>query len=187
VTNGAASPALTANSIRLGYVVSGASTITSAVTTGFDSLANPMRNLIRTPFAKVRTSGTVSYANGATFIVFGAGTTQFNNDSMHSENTNTSRLTIQHAGLYQFAGQFEIISTLAAATHYLNVCKNGVSGGIVGGSVSLIATAAGQFPILNLSCQDFAVAGDYYQLEFSNGDASAETGGNEVFSAARIG
>jgi hypothetical protein len=45
VTNGAASPALTSNGLRIGYIITGATTIaaaTSILQTGFDSLYNPM-------------------------------------------------------------------------------------------------------------------------------------------------
>jgi hypothetical protein len=44
VTNGAAAPSLVAGRFRIGYWVSGASTVTSTVKVGFDSLGNVLSN-----------------------------------------------------------------------------------------------------------------------------------------------
>lgn len=111
VTTGAGAPAKAANSIRLGYITTGATTITSATTNVKDSNGNWMGNRADKPYARSLTPGAFMSGTGDQPVAFGANSTKFDNASMHSETTNSSRFLIPADGVYDVQG----IVILAAA------------------------------------------------------------------------
>ena len=130
VANGAAAPAVTVNALRVGYVVTGASTVSSAVVTGKDSLGNWMGN--RSPKAAVVLGGVTNQSAAAgvdTSINFGLPSTItgygpeiLDNQGVHSATTNSHRIPILVTGLYQLAAQCALGASAGATT--LAIRKN---------------------------------------------------------------
>lgn len=181
VGNGAGAPSLTSNSIRLGFVTTGASAITSATTTGKDSLGNVMRNTIYTPTCKlvIPSGGGQVIGNTPAAITFGSGTTTLDNDGMHSESSNTSRITINHAGLYHATA----FCAENGAISYIYIYKNGsvFPEATVGSGV----TAGGQTIGLLTSVDALLAATDYIEAFAYNSSSQTVTAAG--FSAVRVG
>ena len=157
VTIAAAAPAVPANALRLGFVTTGASTITSQTTNAKDSLGNWMSNL--TPKASCILQGLTSQtvANGAT-VTFAASTEILDNLSMHSGSVNSSRITIQQAGLYDVGFDISLNAALVAFA-YGQIFKNGSS---PSNPFQWVSSAGGYKFVA--SAQMFLVAGDYLEV-----------------------
>lgn len=128
----AASPALGANSLRLGYVRTNASAITSAVTSGKDSLNNWLRNYSRTPACVLFNEPTTQLftAGVAGYVSFPSATELFDNDYMHVGSPNDSIITIQREGVYQIASGLNSIEG-AGGLVALQVHRNGAFYGAI--------------------------------------------------------
>ena len=171
VTIAASAPAVAANSIRLGYITTGASTITSATMTGKDTLGNWLRNTVKQPTCMLRYSaGPISGT-----ISFPANTEQFDNNQMHSGSVNPSRITISLPGLYLVQGA---VNDTAGGLNTLVINKNGAD-------AQLFAdTQANATTIISSLCGGFLplVAGDYLEINL----AQSVTTNVIYFSATRI-
>ncbi len=99
VTNGGTVPAVTSNSIRIGKVVTGSSTISS----GTD-----LANRIYQPACVLRTSTSQTVAHGTfTALAFPDGEIT-NNAGMHSTSSNNTRITTVVAGIYSASCEIDI-------------------------------------------------------------------------------
>jgi len=185
VSNGAGAPALTANSLRLGYVVTGGSTITSAVTTGFDSLRNTLRNLIRNPAARSFDGGNPTSVPNLTWtsLSFGTGTTTYDNDGFHSESVNNTRFTVQHAGWYTVVGGCQYAS-LTASVVYVGIVVNGSSNPVEG---SCIVNCTTSYPILSCTYQNYFNVNDYVEVKSFQSSGSSQSPANLVITITRTG
>lgn len=117
----------------------------------------------------------------------------FDNDIMHDNSTNNSRITIKTAGLYLIQAQVAFTGN-ATGRRVLNLYKNGVrtdlrgSGAEHPGSISVTANVFGFSTILNLAVNDYIESGVY---QTSGGALNATSGAvntlDTAFSAVRLG
>jgi hypothetical protein len=105
VANGATTGmAVTPNSLRIGKVVTGASAITSSTTRAMDPQANCMGNTSPMPGFVLGYATTQNFNGASAAVIFGVGSTIFDNSNHHSEGINNTRGTIQQAGIYALTG-----------------------------------------------------------------------------------
>jgi len=187
VNNGAGAPALTANSIRLGFVTTGASTITGATTAAKDSLGNWMGNIHSKPACMLLlASGSQSIANNAaTTIQFGAGTEQLDNSAMHSTVTNNTRITVPSAGVYSVSGSWDtsaFIFNPATTAVFIYILKNGATW--LADVIGALNASTSQFGAIasNVLC----AAGDYIELQIYQNSGLAITIPDARLSAVKV-
>jgi hypothetical protein len=171
VTLAAAAPAIPTNGLRLGFVKTGASTITSATQTGKDSLGNWMRNIFPRAACILNGGSFVAYQS-ATAMPWASGSLeQYDNNFMHSTSVNNSRVTITLPGLYQ------ITAAVANNAGYNNtkimLHKNGaeLSGGtnVMSGSAN-VTNVFTSVPVV-------LIAGDYIQMVLESSAAGCSAAG----------
>lgn len=177
VTVGDPAPTLSANSIRLGRVRTNGSTILSAVTSGFDSLGNTIRNELAFPTASAAFSGaSVTVANGGEFAIpFGSGTNVINNDLIHDEATNNTRFTFQRRRWYDFDANIRFGSN-ANGSYYIQCFRNG-SAYSPWTDFKEMGSGANN-PQLRLAGGDLFDVGEYLELvtiQFVGSDATLES------------
>ena len=100
VSVAAAAPAMAANSIRLGYVTTNATTVTARVTAALDSLGNWMGNTVQSDACQLRRYNNNTLGGAVVSLSFPAGNVMFDNAHMY-DYTLPTRITIQRAGLYR--------------------------------------------------------------------------------------
>ena len=100
VSVAAAAPAMAANSIRLGYVTTNATTVTARVTAALDSLGNWMGNTVQSDACQLRRYNNDTLGGAVVSLSFPAGNVMFDNAHMY-DYTLPTRITIQRAGLYR--------------------------------------------------------------------------------------
>jgi hypothetical protein len=163
VTLAAAAPAVAVNSMRLGFVKTGVSTITSATQTGKDSLGNWMSNILDRPACILSVGSGQFYATSTPApVVFGAGTEVFDNDFMHSVSVNNVRITINRPGIYAVQGSITTPGGVSGVVG-AEIFRNGalLAAQISGvGNNATNATFAAHASVL-------CAAGDYLQLNFN--------------------
>jgi len=106
--------------------------VTSPVVVGADTLASDYNNLRaasdRRPVVRIVQATAQSIANNTTdtSVTFGAGSTDIDTHSFHSEVTNNTRITPLIAGIYRFTGTI-VYAAVGAAGVFLaaNLAKNG--------------------------------------------------------------
>jgi hypothetical protein len=99
VTVAAASPAIPANSMRLGFSRTDATNVTLNSTNAFDTLGNWMGNVTPKPSCRLR-SNTLQGSGGAEISVAFPETDIFDNASMHDPVTNNTRINFPSPGTY---------------------------------------------------------------------------------------
>ena len=186
VANGAGAPALTANSIRLGKVVSGGSTISSTVQTGKDSLGNWLFNTVNKPVCKLDDSSNATSLpqNTNTAIPFNsAGHETLDNDGMHSISVNNTRITIQRDGLYEITGSYQINNVSTAPAFFYALLKiNGTATDSFGGTYAVTST----YPATGMSYIGKFAAGDYIEFCGNQSGATTQVTGNAHFAVVKI-
>lgn len=160
VTIGAGAPAKAANSIRLGYITTGATTITTTVTGVKDSNGNWMGNRVDKAYARLLTPSAFMSGTGDQAVAFGASSTKFDNAAMHSETVNTSRTYIPSDGAYYVEGV--VILAAAKAAYELWSCKIFKNGA----SAALGTSTADGYTTLTQRCGGWVDLrqGDYVEL-----------------------
>lgn len=109
-----------------------------------DQVRDNLEFLIDPPACSVYHNTTQSVSND-TITAMSANSENYDNNSMHSTSSNTSRVTIQTAGRYQFTGTLKFAAN-ATGNRYLQFRKNGSTiysglGGINSGAeIQLSAT-----------------------------------------------
>lgn len=163
VSNGAGAPALTSNSIRLGYVVTNGSVITSAVQTGKDSLGNWMYNTVRAAHCRLlQTVGQSIASATATAMPFAAGTEMYDNDGLHSVSVNNSRATVAHRGCYDISGQVYFLAMSGAGTCSALIYIDGLEA--AGLESSGYSPGAGTYVPVHTGGKRILEAGQYVEL-----------------------
>ena len=172
VAVGAAAPAIPVNSIRLGYITTGAATITSATITGKDSLGNWLGNRVRARSCILGDANTQSFAAGVdTYVPFASSSLEvLDNAFMHSVSTNPSRITIQTAGLYEVNG---FIGWATGSGAFSAVIAKNRAGRIAGTPPDLTG-ASGKLSV-ELSGQAYLNANDYIELRGNSAGAMSIT------------
>lgn len=158
VANGAGAPAIASNALRLGYVVTGGSAITSRVTNARDSNGHWMGNRTATPaFIGQASTATVSIPGTNTDTVITVGQVTMDNQDIHSPSTNPTRLTVPADGIYDLtimaawqgvnAGTFSISAWVNGSASYPGIqITNSVSSGYPKGTFNgMIALTAGDY------------------------------------------
>jgi hypothetical protein len=120
----AAAPPVPSQCLRLGFVRTNTTSVTSATQTGKDSLGNWLSN--RFQQAACVLSHLTSQAGGTVTVAFGAGSEVLDNDYMHSVASNNSRITINRAGLYD-VGAVISLAAVTPAFNYGMIYKNGLA------------------------------------------------------------
>lgn len=160
VTVGAGAPAKPANSIRLGYITTDATTITATVTGAKDSNGNWMGNRVDRAYARSLTPGAFMSGTGDQAVAFGVNSTKYDNAFMHSETVNTSRFYIPSDGAYYVEGV--VILAAAKAAYELWACKIFKNGA----SAALGTSTADGYTTLTQRCGGWVdlKQGDYVEL-----------------------
>jgi hypothetical protein len=185
VTNNAASPTLAANSIRIGTVVSGASSIaastsigqggfantvpviSSQILKGFDSLGNLVypKGPVNTRFSQIpykfsayRSSTQAITANTVTKVVFD--TKRF--DTGNNYDTATATFTVPIAGYYYINGLIQTLNGTSTTDLNVSLYKNG-SQFRKGGNLK-----SGTYPQCQVSGFFQLAAGDTLDVRFVN-------------------
>lgn len=189
VANNAASPALAANSIRIGKVVSGASSITlPVVQTASDSIGNPIRPRGAASTANLQNPAAFRCYLTATFSSTGGSevkvpfdTRSFDNGANLDITTNKGRFTAPVSGIYSLSATIGIIANGASLAHP-KLYKNGSS--ISQGQTMYITMIATSSFILSVVDTLFLAAGDYIEVYYyCNGSVNLKNGPTEsVFS-----
>ena len=95
---------------------------------------------------------------------------QYDTDNMHSTSSNTSRITINTAGIYQFSGAIRFPNSATGAYRFLELLKNGTA------VISASSTSALAQTPLAISATDNANVGDYYEVTvFYDGATGVDT------------
>ncbi len=185
VANGAASPALAANSVRVAKVVTSGSAITSVVTVGNDSIGNSIRPTGPVSFSKIDSSSFPkfrAYLNTAQTSSNGAiiklDTKTY--DTHSAFNTTTWRYVAPVAGTYSFSWN---IQTTTGTSVLSALSVNGVEtsrGTWSANSGSFIASSGSDNVQLNV--------GDYAQLLCSQmgGTATTTNGSSITYMSGRL-
>ena len=131
VTISAAAPAVPANALRLGFVTTGASTITSATQTGKDSLGNWMSNYLVKPCCNLYVGTNQAFSGSASAVIFGTGggtgpLELYDNDYMHSLTTNPTRITANRRGMFQVSAGLGTANTPNNGVSAFSIYKNGI-------------------------------------------------------------
>jgi hypothetical protein len=163
VTLAAAAPALTPNSLRLGKVATDATSVTSRLVTGTDSLGNWLSNSISVPYCRNVFSPATVYTAGDRALAFGTSSTSYDNVNMHSESTQNTRFTVPTAGLYYVMGVVILSSGASSSQWNAKIFKNGAS-------ASLGTMSADAATVLTQRAGGIveAAAGDYFELFLTN-------------------
>jgi hypothetical protein len=186
VTNGGAAPAVAVNGLRLGYVVTGASTVSSATTTGRDSLGNWMGNRVRVPACYLGQANTQALTGGSVdnFISFAsAALEQLDNAQMHSVTTNPTRLTAPRAGLYRVNGWATWLISSSPGAVVFTVRKQGGSA-VLGMPIDTF-TANGIKYSASTTGDIYLGLGEFIELRIQVGTGISLT--NAGFSAVWVG
>lgn len=189
VANNAASPALAANSIRLGIVVSGANiaaatsisqggfantlpVISSQILRGFDTLGNtiypkggssPKKTQIGVAFSVYRAAA-YSTTTNPNVLPHDTKTYDFGNNV--DVTTNKGRFTAPMAGLYTFKGVVSLSVSSAGFGIGLALAKNGT---VVKNGTEAVSTAASSFQYRHQAVADIMLAaGDYVEIMITN-------------------
>jgi hypothetical protein len=168
----AAAPAIAVDSIRLGYITTGASTVTSATATGKDSLGNWMGNRVRARTCILGDANTQGLGAGTdTYVSFASASLEvLDNAIMHSATVNTSRITFNTAGMYRVTGWAGWATGNGAMT--LTLAKNR-AGRITGMPIDL-SGASGKLSAQVTGLAYFN-AGDYMELRLNSAGAMSIT------------
>ena len=113
--------------------------------------------LVDPPLCAVSHSTAQSVPN-STMTILSADTETFDNDSMHSTETNNSRLTTQTAGRYRLSTRIEFASSGTGARE-IRFYKNGASLG----AAYLTSPNAGTLVVTTYT-EQVCVAGDYFEV-----------------------
>ncbi len=124
-----------------------------------DQVRDNLEFLIDPPACSVYNSAAVSLANGAA-TVLGADSENYDNDSMHSTVTNTSRVTAQTAGRYLVIASVRFDAN-ATGNRQIDFYINGV---LLTGGVILGNAGSTNSTVLNLSKAAVLAAGDYVEV-----------------------
>lgn len=191
VANNAASPALASNSLRLGIVVTGASTIAAAtsinqgkstvllpslatgILRGADSLGNilapkgPASNLLMTNPYKFSVYRAAALTSTTSYAAVQFDTKLYDTGANVDVVTNKGRFTAPVDGFYSFSASAG--NTVASAGIHVKLYKNGVAAkaGVYNGgaaSTGFISHVSGDLQL---------VAGDYVEAYFVGGSGSA--------------
>jgi hypothetical protein len=160
VTVGAAAPAKAANSIRIGYCTTNATSVTGATTGAKDSNGVWMGNTVNMPYARSLTASAFMSLTGDQVVAFTANSTKFDNAAMHSETVNTSRFVAPLSGRYFVEGVVILAAAMGASSLWgCKIFKNGSSAALgtatADGTVVITQRCGGP---INLN------AGDYIEL-----------------------
>lgn len=191
VSVAAGAPAITANSIRLGYVTTGVSTITSATQTGKDSLGNWMRNTVRVPSCRliIPYNAGISAPNGATMVSFTSASHEvMDNVGMHSITTNNTRITSTFAGEYRALGTVQFGQGGGGVSNgNIYYAQINFNGSIAEGTQCSQRANTGDFPAQPTVWGDYMAAGQYIELGGYNADASTQNIVRANIYVARVG
>jgi hypothetical protein len=179
----------TPNSLRIGKVVTGASTITSATTGAKDPLGNWMGNLTPASYCYIATGSVATgpYVAGTVMTATTTASEVYDNDNMHSTTTNSNRITINKPGLYQLGAS--VFNSSALKNTLIQLNKNGITSGDVisnaqvqmdTGTNAYIFTQSVNLPPIPL------VAGDWISCFIKSTDAAASAAGGVLY-AIRVG
>jgi hypothetical protein len=170
----------TPNSLRVGKVVTGASTISGATTNAKDALGNWMGNLSPLSLCYLATTF-VSYQAATAMPAGTAGSEVYDNDTMHSISVNNSRITINKPGLYRLSAS--VFNSAPYTETYVSLYKNGsvISNGQNRQSAATAIIYAGFITLPPIAL----VAGDYIEGYLQSGVAGCSAAGGTL-SAERI-
>ena len=167
VANGGTAPNLYAtNAVRMGVVVSGASTITLITQTGGDNQGHLIYPLvlntsrITNPY-KFRVYRTSALNVTSSYTVMAADTKSYDTGTNVDIVTNKGRFTATTAGFYHFNGRAGYSGSAGTAVMVVALYKNGVAdsyGSVAGTTAGNTATAS------NVSNEIQLAAGDYVEL-----------------------
>lgn len=170
VSNNAAAPSLTANSIRVAQVITGASSISSVSTFGSDSLGNiiyptgPSSTAKLQNPCKFRVYRTAVYAPGSNQAVIAFDTKQFDSGNNIDVTTNKGRFTAPIAGFYQFNAGLSVTSSTVGVAFYKNGSQ--ATAGTLLQGISSAQNSVSTSDIIELA------AGDYVEAVYSLANTS---------------
>lgn len=126
-----------------------------------DQIREDFEALIDPPFVAAFNSAAVSVANNS-LTVLNADSESFDNDGMHSTVSNTSRLTVQKAGRYEFTCRVNFQADVVDNTRrVIQIRKNG-AGGITVNSSRVVNDGNSQ--TISGFLKDTMVATDYMEV-----------------------
>ncbi|MBP8789315.1 MAG: hypothetical protein KBH41_17970 [Azonexus sp.] len=159
VTVAAGAPAVAANAIRLGKLTTDATSVTARSVRAKDSNGVWMFNDIQSPHSSSNAAGLLVPYGSDVPINFGASTTNFDNDNMHSETVNPNRFTAQRTGVYDINAGVVLPTGGSSQTAIAKIFKNGSSAAL--GTIS--ANASSTYA-LRAGGKIHLLAGDYVEL-----------------------
>lgn len=169
VTVGGAAPAIPANGMRIGFITTDATNITSATTGADDNAGNWMGNLVAVPTCKLIRASASGYA-GAAFALPFPDADAFDNALMHSPSTNNTRITFPANGAYSVDCLAIWFAAVTPGTAYsLEARLNGVT---TDGSFTIAYQGAQATQNMRCSGIIIARAGDYMEMIFTPNGAS---------------
>lgn len=172
VANGAGAPAIASNALRLGYVVTSGSAITSMVTGAKDSNNHWMGNVYRQPmyYGQLASSpASIPGTNVDTLLTLG--NVIVDNVGMHSSTVNPTRLTIPSSGVWDmtFGGVWDSANNGTFSTKSF---RNG-SGTSMGYKVQIAVGATTSYPADFITVPVPLQAGDYVEFKATNNSGTA--------------
>jgi hypothetical protein len=178
VTIAAAAPAIAANSLRLGYVTTGASTITSATTNAKDSLGNWMGNRVNVQTCILKRYINATLGAALFNLSFPAASEVLDNASMYASATPT-RITIQATGLYRVAFDLSLSGGQVDSVRMK-------AGAVVDGRFPTMFFGAGILSPKG-SFDVFLTAGEYIEMQITPNGVSIPYCYYANFAAVRVG
>lgn len=124
-----------------------------------DQIRDNLEFLIDPPFAAAFNSAAVSVADN-TLTTLNADSELFDNDAIHSTVSNTSRLTVQTAGRYEFTVRVNFQADTTDGRRVIQLRKNGTTSVTVNSSRAVID---GNSQTISGLLKDTMIVGDYYE------------------------
>ena len=180
VAVGVAPPARPPNSIRIARYTTNATQIASVAQGIKDLGGNWLGNYVSKPFAhSVRTSA-VSPSVGTSNLTYPAGTTVYDNNSMHDEATLTERFFAVLPGLYVVNAGVKFAASQSSQIVSIGIRKDGGTDMLVGDASGDPSLAQG----LNVGGLVTVTALSYFALSITN--ASAVSVASSYFQLAKV-
>ncbi len=180
VAVGVAPPPRPPNSIRVARYTTNATQIASVAQNVKDLGGNWLGNYVSMPFAHSVRTTSVSPSVGTSNLTFPAGTTVYDNNSMHDEATLTERFFAVLPGLYSINAGVKFAASQASQVVSIGIRKDGGTDAIVGDASGDPSLVQG----LNVSGLVAVTALSYFALTITN--ASAVSVASSHFQLAKV-
>ncbi len=179
VTVGAAAPAIAANSLRVGYITTDATTVTGSTSNARDSLGNWMGNRVPARSCILRRYNNASLGGSVFSLSFTAGTEVIDNFTGHDGTGAPTRITIAKSGLYRVG----FFASLASGT--IDSVRLKVNGATDIRWPTMFFASGNLTPQGSFDC--YLASGDYIEIQITPNGGSLPYAYYTYFSAVEIG